>query len=440
MLTVYNTDALTALKEIESESVQCVVTSPPYWNLRDYGTATWEGGDTVCEHVRSAKPPIIGSSSTLGYPANGGKRRIAGANNYHEAYTAYYHDRCEKCGAIRSDCQIGLERTPEEYITNLVEIFREVKRVLKTNGTLWLNLGDSYAGGGGFCTTAPSTQNSKSGKYGASGALKAGGIRPRNELKPKDLCMIPARVAIALQADGWWIRSEITWCKRAPMPESVTDRPTSATEKIFLLTKSERYLYNQDEVRMSPLDAEDDARRILCRTLDGHKSNPTKSQNGLRPRKSDKQRGHGRRHAGFNDRWDLMTKAEQMANGANLRNYWILGPDPFPEAHFATFPREIPLRCILLGSNAGDTTLDPFAGSFTTCKVAIELGRKAVGIEPNPKYVEMGERRCQTTIGLPLWPSSAHIRRGAKCLIQSAANASNKLGKFADCQRADLQN
>lgn len=434
VLTVLHGDALTQLKTLESESIQMCVTSPPYWGLRDYRTApiVWpdtslhpkgSGSDetTTCSHewitTRQYKDsPTRSGSEGVGFDDS----ETTKAQRWRE------HDLCRLCGAWRGS--LGLEPSPDFYVQHVVQIFREVRRVLRSDGTLWLNLGDSYATGGGTVGRSPG-----GGDQGER-FLRAGMINtqpnrmPLEGLKPKDLIGIPWRVALALQSEGWYLRSEITWCKRAPMPESVTDRPTSATEKIFLLSKSEKYLYNRDEVRLSPLDAEDDARRILYRTLDGQKSNPTETQNGLRPRKpfgptleggeygrhhlgdaipekqrrSDRQRGHSRRHAGFNDRWDLMTKAEQLAGGANLRNYWVLSPDPFPDAHFATFPREIPKRCILLGSNASDAVLDCFAGSGTAGKVAIELGRKAILIEPKAEYVEMIERRCKTTIGLPL--------------------------------------
>lgn len=410
-LTIIHGDALSSLRELESESVQTCVTSPPYFGLRSYGTSPVVWDDIQCEHDWNETDVVFTNEG-----GSDKQRSNVGANHV-----------CGTCGTWRGE--LGLEPTPAMYISHLLQIFSEVKRVLKKDGLVWVNLGDSYFG------DSPARSNSAeafSKTWNPADSAGNGGLRRSaarlNGFKPKSLCMIPARLAIALQDDGWFLRSEITWCKRAPMPESVTDRPTSATEKIFLLSKSTKYLYNRDAVRLAPLDAEDDARRILYRTLDGQKSNPNEKQNGLRPRKpfgstleggdygrhylgeaipekqrrTDKQRGHSRRHAGFNDRWDLMSKAEQLAGGANLRNYWVLGPDPFPEAHFATFPREIPKRCILLGSNTGDVVLDPFSGSGTTAKIAIELGRRAIAIEPKAEYIEMIKKRCQTTIGLPL--------------------------------------
>lgn len=422
-LTIIHGDALSSLRSLESESVQCVVTSPPYWGLRDYGLEPLVWDATVdCDHEWGAMERTAWANAVKG-PAG----FATGKNHTDYANATKYHGSwCQDCGAWRG-C-LGLEPTPDLYIQHLAQIFREVFRVLRKDGVLWLNLGDSYATGGGAVGRCPG-----GGEQGER-FLRQGHINtqpnrmPIPGLKPKDLCMVPARAALQLQADGFYLRSEITWCKRVPMPESVRDRPTSATEKIYLLSKSEKYRYNGDAVRIAPLDAEDDARRILYRTEDGQKSNPIDKQNGLRPRKpfgstltggdhgrhflgdaipeqerrSDKQAGHSRRHAGFNDRWDLKEKTERLAGGANLRSYWVLSPEPFPEAHFATFPREVPKRCILLGSNAADVVLDPFAGSGTTGKVAIELGRKAILIEPKAEYVEMIKRRCQTTIGLPI--------------------------------------
>lgn len=361
-LTTLTGDWIDQLRTLPDASVQCCVTSPPYWGLRDYG--------------------------------------IAG--------------------------QLGLEKTPEEYVGKLIAGFREVRRVLRDDGTLWLNLGDSYAGGGnnrGNGSPLSEKQSSNRGATGQVGQLRRGsgradgivtGDSPRNRdglgrvsgLKPKDLIGIPWRCAFALQADGWYLRSEITWCKKVPMPESVQDRPTSATEKIFLLSKSQRYFYNAAAVRNPPSESwANDSRWKTGST-------PTNDKNGYLEagaqnpkqlhRMFDKQRGHSRRHAGFNDRWDQMEKGQQMANGSNMRNYWILGPEPYSEAHFATFPTVIPRKCILAGSRPGDTILDPFFGSGTTGQVALELGRKCIGIELNPKYVQLAKHRCDVTLGLPL--------------------------------------
>ena len=346
-------DVLDGLRSLPGECVHCVVTSPPYFALRDYGTATWTGGMPDCDHaapfipINSEDPGI--RHSTL----QGGKKSITVGR-----IAEQYRNTCGTCGAVRIDRQIGLEATAADYVTRMVEVFAEVKRVLRRDGTLWLNLGDSY--------------------------------------KDKDLAMMPARVALALKADGWWLRSDIIFAKKSPMPESVTDRPTSAHEHVFLLSKASQYFYDVEAV---------------------------------------KQATH------------------------NLRNVWHLSPEPFSDAHFATFPTEIPRRAILAGTsergccpacgapwirivetsyvNPGHRTtngprslaqrhetagfavrlekdvqttgwqptcthgldpqpavvLDPFAGSGTTLMVALRHGRRAIGFDLSPQYVELAERR-----------------------------------------------
>lgn len=333
---LYHGDALTVLGGLPDCSVNCCVTSPPYWGLRDYG--------------------------------------VAG--------------------------QLGLEKTPDAYVAKMVEVFREARRVLRDDGTLWLNLGDCYCHGtpGGGSVFANGRKDGRK-SYEADkpgGRVKVSTLAPG--LKQKDLIGIPWMVAFALRADGWYLRSEITWCKKAPMPESVQDRPTSATEKVFLLSKSGRYHYNAAAVRNAPSESFlNDSRWKTGPTPENEKSGYEASgaQNPKQiHRIFDKQRGHSRRHAGFNDRWDHMSKDQQQALGSNMRNYWVLGPQPYPDAHFATFPTEIPRKAILAGCPVGGVVLDPFAGSGTTGQVAIELGRKAWLIELNPSYLPFIHRRC----------------------------------------------
>ena len=313
-------DTRDKLRALPSDSVDCCVTSPPYYGLRDYG--------------------------------------VAG--------------------------QIGLEETPDAYISELVGVFREVRRVLKPTGTLWLNLGDSYAGANGSGSQGVTGQRA-SRTFTASTIPKLG--------KPKDLLMIPARVALALQSDGWWLRSEIIWAKPNPMPESVTDRPTSAHEKIYLLAKSERYFFDSDAV----------AEPAIYHGLTGQDpsgfKNPEnfngKHKDGYRSNRSDKQRGHGRRHQGFNERWDAMERAEQCSGMRNIRNVWTIATQPFSEAHFATFPPSLIEPCIKAGSPKGGTVLDPFGGAGTTGLVADRFERNAILIELNPEYAVMAERRIR---------------------------------------------
>jgi DNA modification methylase len=350
-------DCLDILRTLDAESVQCVVTSPPYWGLRDYG--------------------------------------VAG--------------------------QLGLEKTPGEYVERMVDVFREVRRALKPDGVLWLNVGDSFATGGGAVGRCPG-----GGEQGAR-FLRQGHINtqpnrmPLPGLKPKDLIGIPWRIAFALQADGWWLRSDIVWAKPNGMPESVRDRPTRSHEMVFLLSKSERYFYDADAARTPAAPATEtrlaqnvDAQEGSSRANGGRKTNGKMKAVGAhgstlegaphgrhalgenipeKERRSDKQRGHGRVHAGFNARWDAMEKAEQMEGGSNLRSVWWLAPAQFREGHFATMPPALAEICIVAGSRVGDTVLDPFGGAGTTGLVADRLSRNALLIELNPSYAAMARER-----------------------------------------------
>jgi DNA modification methylase len=281
--------------------------------------------------------------------------------------------------------QLGLEKTPEEYVAHMVEVFREVRRVLKNDGTLWLNLGDSYAG-----------SNASQGGDGHSGGLSrdgrkestriAGQIKLQkrltsqntpnksgNGLKPKDLVGIPWRVAFALQADGWWLRQDIIWAKPNPMPESVRDRCTKSHEYIFMLTKSARYRYDAEAVSEPSINE-----GVVVKT------------NG---------------NDGMSEFGDGMRTREGFRRGItvgptrNRRSVWTVTTKPCAEAHFATFPPEIPELCIKAGRPKGGTVLDPFFGAGTTGLVALRLGREFIGIELNPAYCEMARKRIYGTLG-----------------------------------------
>jgi DNA modification methylase len=353
---IYQGDCLNIMPTLETESVQCVCTSPPYYGLRDYGTAKWEGGDEDHEHDRVAARNGRGGSGAPG-------KQTA------DAYPSDLPAAVCSCGATRIDSQIGLEDSPEAYVAKLVAMFREVKRVLRNDGVVWLNLGSSYAGGGGSSGHTEETTNCgrKTVDYGA---IATGGRVPSG-FKPKDLIPIPWMVAMALQADGWWLRSDIIWHKPNPMPESVSDRCTKAHEYIFLLTKSARYFMDMEAVKepstMHPVDWNNDG--------------------------TQKRESYVRGDFGGKNIEPGKEAFRTISSTRNRRSVWTITTKPFSGAHFAVFPPEIPEICIKAGSRVGDTILDPFAGAGTTGFVAEKLGRNFIGIELNPDYVAIAEKR-----------------------------------------------
>jgi DNA modification methylase len=369
-------DALTELRKLPSDSVDCCVTSPPYWGLRDYGV----------------------------------------------------------------DGQLGMERTLGEHIAAMVELFDEVRRVLKPQGTLWLNYGDCYATKPNgrsaeatkaagkddrtfrdkpFSTVGPiyghldrayektprAGQTQNFGNLGAQSGPRVVGV---GMLKPKDLCMIPNRLAIALQDAGWWVRSEIVWAKPNPMPDSSGRyRPSTAHEKVWLLTKSAKSYYDQEAVQMPGSAA---SLPQYASTYEGEDTKDygaarAQSPSAIKRRIVDKQRGHSRRHQGFSERWDSMSREEQCGGTRLLRNYepdlsplvppevWNIATAAFREAHFATFPPALVVPCLLAGCPVGGTVLDPFFGAGTTGLVADRLQRSWIGIELNPEYAQIARRR-----------------------------------------------
>ena len=295
--------------------------------------------------------------------------------------------------------EIGLEPTPDDFVAEMVAVFRDVRRVLRDDGTLWLNLGDSYATGGERHTGRNDVTRETPG--GRGGSFRGGERRAtgqRDGLKPKDLIGIPWRVAFALQADGWYLRSAIVWAKPNPMPESVTDRPTSAYEMVFLLSKSERYHYDADAIREGRT-GDEDANGFRGGAYTGGKIG--NSVVGKRTAVGNKRvRGLPPRHAQYETR--DQSGLDDVPRGAkrNARNVWTIATRPFPEAHFATFPPELAERCILAGCPAGGTVLDPFGGAGTTGLVAGRLQRDAVLIELNPDYAAMAERRIAREAGM----------------------------------------
>ena len=306
-------DCIEGLRTLPDASVHCCMTSPPYWGLRNYNC----------------------------------------------------------------DGQIGLESTPEAYVARMVEVFREVRRVLRDDGTCWVNLGDSY-----FATTKNDRNGLSSKTNFTCTATKAGYQRPVKKvsagllaIKPKDLVGIPWRVAFALQADGWWLRQDIIWHKPNPMPESVRDRCTKAHEYVFLLTKSERYYYDADAV----------SEAVVCVRGPGNK----------KPLKGVEEDGQKHRtRAGLHkaaERW----RESGPPSSRNRRSVWTVTTKPYSGAHFAVMPPDLVEPCIKAGCPEGGTVLDPFAGSGTTLAVAAELGRNAIGCELNPEYIALAERRIK---------------------------------------------
>jgi DNA modification methylase len=350
-------DCRETMRKWESQGVkaQTCVTSPPYYGLRDYGTAKWEGGDVNCDHVESENK-------------HGGQR----ADRNQEGYKKQYKEFCKKCGAIREDKQIGLEETPEEYIKAMVEVFRCVWDVLEDDGTLWINIGDSYASTGG--RQVEQTVR-KSGDYVNSGQKGSDGVgtsrKPPEGIKTKDLIGIPWMLAFALRADGWYLRQDIIWHKPNPMPESVQDRCTKAHEYIFLLSKSKKYYYDANSIKEDAVGERGGA--PLKATNPEFRPGDSKSVNG-----------------GLSHGW-------QPSEFRNKRSVWTVNPKPYSGAHFAVFPEELIEPCILAGAPVGGIVLDPFMGSGTTAQVAQDLGRQYIGCELNPEYGKLQKKRIAQT-------------------------------------------
>lgn len=379
--------------------VQCIVTSPPYWGLRDYGTGTWKGGDAECDHLA----PPVGETRNVGRDRAASNGKFHDAANPEPALAAQYAKVCGKCGARRVDNQFGLERTWERHVARMRGVFRLARQLLADDGVLWMNLGDSYAGTGG--------------QSPQSGPLFKGRSRQRENiclslrgkgtgLKPKDLIGMPWRIAFALQDDGWYLRSDVIWNKPNPMPESVTDRPTKSHEYLFLFAKSEIYHYDADAIA-EPASSESHARSMRSRSnshkyADGGPGNQTITKGKVSPghiRKQDagEQIKGGDRKSGFNERW--RNRPDELLV-RNVRTVWTIPTEAFPGAHFATFPQDLVRRCILAGSRPGDAILDLFMGSGTVAQCATDLGRNFIGCELNPAYVGLHSLRS-TTIGMP---------------------------------------
>lgn len=338
---IYNEECLVTLGRLPDRSIDCCVTSPPYYGLRDYG---------------------------------------------------------------HSD-QIGLEETPEAYVQKLVDVFREVRRVLKDEGTLWLNLGDSY------CSTAGGTMGDSLKQAGILSGVSndraeaSKKFRPKVPfgLKPKDLIGIPWMVAFALRSDGWYLRQDIIWHKPNPMPESVTDRCTKSHEYIFLLSKSQRYFYDYEAIK-EPMKASSISR--LNQDVEGQNGSdrvPGKTNGAM---KSVGMYVGGKKHKNMQDKGQPVHSFHatrnnngqewQNADGkANKRSVWAVNTKPYKEAHFATYPPELIVPCVKAGCPVGGVVYYPFGGSGTTGEVAIRLGRNFILSEINPDYCKIAERRLR---------------------------------------------
>jgi len=384
--TQYAGHILNVLPFLPAESVQCVVTSPPYWGLRDYGLEPqiWDhpGG---CEHEwgewqekHDVREEITAAKSRTTNRFYGEESRCFDGN--HQKHMAGQF--CLHCNAWRGS--LGLEPTPELYIKHLTDIFREIRRVLRKDGTCFLNLGDSYAGstmqGGNGATSTLSgskTWQSKNTRHLM--------CRNLSNLKPKDLVGIPWRVAFALQADGWYLRSDIIWSKPNPMPESVKDRPTKSHEYIFLLTKSAKYYWDQDAVREESIYPNDNRKARSIKMPDGWDTGP--GAHGSFHRKG-REKGQKRYPT---DKISGIREGSATYPRRNIRSVWTIATQPFPKAHFATFPEKLVETCIKAGTKQGDTVLDPFSGRGTVLVVAKRMFRKAVGIDLKGEYHRMSE-------------------------------------------------
>lgn len=377
-------DTRELLKQIPDESINCCVTSPPYWGLRDYGTASWEGGNSSCSHIESEIRTGKGLEELS-------KRYRGGGKKQGQVNAIQYKTVCHECGAVRVDQQMGLEKTPDEFVKSMVEVFREVKRVLRDDGTLWLNLGDSY------CANSTGNQgNGKSTLGGGKDTQIEAGKRPDKKvigLKPKNLVGIPWRVAFALQADGWYLRQDIIWAKPNPMPESVTDRCTKSHEYIFLMSKSERYFYDHEAIKEPAIGGQCPSASSFEREVN-EPIRPGQIYQQHRKKRPSKKKGS------FNGKTEAMAATGQNAFRAvtdfrNKRSVWTVSTKPYKKAHFATFPPKLIEPCILAGCPKGGVVLDPFSGAGTTAFVASENNRQYIGFELNPDYIEISEVRIK---------------------------------------------
>jgi len=386
--TIYHGDS--RYMELPDESIQCVVTSPPYWGLRKYAGVPdlVFGGKDDCHHEW-----VNQVSKVQGAPGSPKQASVRGSSDIEIS-----GDTCSLCGAWRG--QFGLEPTIELYVEHTLVFLKEIWRVLRKDGVVFWNIGDSYAGGKGqsgsrdaeYQDARHEAGESLNTHYQTIGGAKltkptddTRALREAN-VKPKDMCLIPFRVALAAQAQGWWVRSDIIWAKPNPMPESVTDRPTNSYEHIFLFTKSARYYWDMEAVREANTWIEDSPSGMVRQAQqyrDKVAGKYDETDYG----------GNGTSFQGHSGNFKADGSPITNPAGRNLRDVWTFPTQPYKDAHFATFPEALPERCIKAGSKAGDTILDPFAGSGTTLLVAAKLGRKAIGYELSEKYCNLNRTR-----------------------------------------------
>ena len=331
----------------EGIKVQTCITSPPYYGLRDYGTGTWIGGDETCSHKRDSK-----------YSAN---TSTGHANRDLVVGDAIYKTVCPRCNAVREDKQLGLEESPQEFIDAMVEVFACVWDVLEDDGTLWVNIGDTYVGSGDKGNIRdPKNPEGRNGQE-TSKNKKVNGIPAKNMIG------IPWRLAFALQDFGWYLRQDIIWHKPNPMPEPIKDRCVKSHEYIFLLSKKPRYYFDYEAIQ-EPANYPNDDRGARTDIRRGTEANSVSGKTG---------------------------------EVRNKRDVWTVATRPYSGAHFAVYPEELIEPCVLAGSRIGDIVLDPFFGSGTTGAVAQKLGRKYIGCELNQEYESLqNERLSQQSMEL----------------------------------------
>ncbi|WP_275560580.1 DNA methyltransferase [Streptomyces sp. 5-6(2022)] len=405
-VTLYIGDTVEVLRDLPDDCADCVVTSPPYWGLRDYGTGTWTGGNPSCAHSTGR-----GTNATqrkhpsLLYPAStahrGGDPRT-----------------CLRCGAVREDRQYGLETTPEDYVDHLRAVFAELRRVVAETGTVWLNLGDSYSSTPPGHTDNPmgkSTLDGRSALARLRDSVQRADVDRTGVIPRKNLFGMPWRVAFALQADGWILRNAVIWHKPNAMPESVRDRLSNRYEMLFLLVQQPRYFFDLNPIREPLARPEALGEGIV---IGGANKGRRGGIDATARRRGSSIYGHGKytdtdAFPGDGPGAALRPTGQQHTaahrKGKNPGDVWTLATRPLRAAHFATFPIDIPLRCIAAGCPPGGRVLDPFSGAATTGLAARQLGRSYLGIDLQMTFHDIGLDR----LGLPRPDHEPHDRRAA---------------------------